>query len=294
MMAQAPSRPAPNLRLAPILDEVARYIGRHGLTEGAPGSAKGTLRIELERHVRRTVQVYWTPFMVEIEGDSVGLHLEVAEPKVHWAEAYLSPNQRNWVLFFGERSDGDIQLLYYEDKATPEEAIESFFGFSGWYVLTATDSKWSDVVYQVADDLPWLPRNRAQASPVEAAVQESLKKSTIFWMRWRHNGTEHTMPVWYLYDQKAQKIYVLSGERQQLLPGAERIRNCDVILRWKGQNAQVAELPASVRVIGGDDPSWTEVANKIAEKRLNIPGLPEETADRWRDECVILELTLRS
>jgi hypothetical protein len=47
-------------------------------------------------------------------------------------------------------------------------------------------------------------------------------------------------------------------------------------------------------VIGGDDPSWTEVANKIAEKRLNIPGLPEETARRWRDECVILELTLRS
>jgi hypothetical protein len=94
--------------------------------------------------------------------------------------------------------------------------------------------------------------------------------------------------------RQAQKIYVLSGERQQLLPGAERIRNCDVILRWKGQNAQVAELPASVRVIGGDDPSWTEVANKIAEKRLNIPGLPEETAIRWRDECVILELTLRS
>src|SRR5918996_834531 len=103
MMAQAPPRPAPNLRLTPILDEVARYLGRHGLREGAPGSAKGTLRIELERHVRRTVQVYWTPFMVEIEGDSVGLHLEVAEPRVHWAEAYLSPDQRNWVLFFGDR-----------------------------------------------------------------------------------------------------------------------------------------------------------------------------------------------
>ena len=64
--------------------------------------------------------------------------------------------------------------------------------------------------------------------------------------------------------------------------------------RWKGRNAQVAELPAGVRVIGGDDPGWTEVANKIAEKRLNIPGLPEETARRWRDECIILELTLRS
>ena len=34
-------------------------------------------------------------------------------------------------------------------------------------------------------------------------------------------------------------------------------------------------------------------SSQIAEKRLNIPGLPEETARRWRDECHILELTLR-
>jgi predicted amidophosphoribosyltransferase len=34
------------------------------------------------------------------------------------------------------------------------------------------------------------------------------------------------------------------------------------------------------------------IAERIAEKRLNIPGLPEETARRWRDECVILQLDL--
>jgi hypothetical protein len=66
-----------------------------------------------------------------------------------------------------------------------------------------------------------------------------------------------------------------------------------VILRWKGQNSSVAELPANVRVIEGNDPDWDEIAGRVAEKRLNIPGLPEDTADRWRDECVILELTLR-
>ena len=100
------------------------------------------------------------------------------------------------------------------------------------------------------------------------------------------------MPVWYLYDQKADRIYVLSGERQQTLPGAEKMRECDVILRWKGRNASVAELPAQVKVIRGEDPEWTDVADKIAEKRLNIPGAPEDTAQRWRDECVILELAL--
>jgi hypothetical protein len=100
------------------------------------------------------------------------------------------------------------------------------------------------------------------------------------------------MPVWFVYDQKTQKIYVLSGERQQDLPGAAHMRECDVILRWKGKNAAVAELRAGVRVLTGTDPEWNEIADKVAEKRLNIPGLPEETAKRWRDECVILELTL--
>jgi hypothetical protein len=70
------------------------------------------------------------------------------------------------------------------------------------------------------------------------------------------------------------------------------MRECDVILRQKGKNVQIAEIPASVRVLPlGEE--WDEAAEKIAEKRLNIPGLPEETAKRWRDECVILELRLR-
>jgi hypothetical protein len=47
-----------------------------------------------------------------------------------------------------------------------------------------------------------------------------------------------------------------------------------------------------VRVLA-PGPEWDEVAEKIAEKRLNIPGLPEDTAKRWRDECVILEIKLR-
>jgi hypothetical protein len=84
---------------------------------------------------------------------------------------------------------------------------------------------------------------------------------------------------------------VLSGERQQTIPNAANLRNVDVLVRWKGKNARVAEIPASVRVLP-QGPEWDTIAEKIAEKRLNIPGLPEETARRWRDECHILELTL--
>jgi hypothetical protein len=238
--------------------------------------------------------VYWTPFQATIPDDCIGLHLEVAEPRVHWAEAYLSPTARNWVFCFYEREDGDIQLAYYRDYGTPQEAVEGFFNLSGWYVLTATDKTWADVTYEVAEGIELTEQQRARSGEATtAAAQESLKKSTILWMRWRSNGRTLTMPVWFLFDNKTSKIYVLSGEREQTLPGAEEMRECDVILRWKGKNARVAELAADVRVIP-EGPEWDEVAEKVAEKRLNIPGLPEETARRWRDTCTLLELTLRS
>jgi hypothetical protein len=281
-------------RLTPILDEVARALARNGIKEGSVWGAKAALRVELETHVRRTVQAYWTGFEAVIPGRSIGLHLEVAEPTVHWAEAYLTHEHRNWVFIFAERPDGDIQLVHYADYAAPERALEMFFNLSSWYVLEATDKSWSDVVYQVSEDLLWTEVERTVAGASQSsAVQESLKKSTLFWLKWR-TDREHTLPVWYFYDQKAGKIYVLSGERQQTLPGAESIRAATVILRWKGKNASVAEIPANVRVIKGTDPDWDEIADRVAEKRLNIPGLPEDTAQRWKDECVILELTLRT
>lgn len=135
-------------RLDPLLEEVARGIGRFGIKEGDPGGP-AVLRVELEEGVRRIVQVYWTPFQIQIERQCIGLHLEVAEPRVHWAECYISPDQRNWVLCFHERPDGEIQLAYHRDYPTPEEAIDGFFKLSAWYVLTATNKNWSDVVYHV-------------------------------------------------------------------------------------------------------------------------------------------------
>lgn len=279
-------------RLTSILDEVAGAISKNGLRSGKAEGANAALRVELEENVRRIVQVYWTGFEINIPDRAVGLHLDIAAPKVHWAECYLAPRARNWVLCFHERDDGEMQLAYYRDYATPTEALKGFFDLASWYCLVPTDTEWKDVVYEVSEALPWSTEHEllAEAS-TSSAVQESLKKSTIIWMRWTHEGREFTMPVWYVLYQ--DKIYVLSGERQQTLPGAERIRECDVIIRWRMKNAQVAEIAASVRKLE-PGPEWDEIAERIAEKRLNIPGLPEDTAKRWRDECVILELALRA
>jgi hypothetical protein len=279
-------------RLAPIRELVARAIAGRGLKKGPDGAA--VLRVDVEEGVRRIVQVYWTPFEAAVPGECLSLHLEIAEPTVHWAEAYLTPDYRNWVFFFAERPDGDVQLVHYADFATPDEAVRAFFDKAAWYTLVPTDKSWDDVTYTVAEALDWAEEETAvEAGSVGAGVQESLKKSTIVWLRWRADGRDVTMPVWFVYDNKTSKLYVLSGERQQTIPGAERLREVDVIFRWKGKNARIGDVPAKVRVIP-HGPEWDEVAEKVAEKRLNIPGLPEDTARRWRDECVLLELSLLS
>ena len=291
-MAIASEGLAPHL--SSIIREVARGVARVGAKSDASGT-KGLLKVDRAQGVKRVFRVYWTPFQINMVGDVVTLRLDVPKPRLHWCEAYLSPDQRNWILYFYEREDGDPELVYYRDYATPAEAVEAFFGFAEWYALTPTDTTWDEISYTVADDFDW-SEGRETLLPTSLApgVQESLKKSTIFWMRWSDNGHEHQMPVWYVYEQKLGKIYVLSGERQQLIPGAERIRSADVIFRQKGKNVRLAEIPASVRVVPKNTDEWDERAEKLAEKRLNIPGLPEDTARRWRDECEILELTLRS
>lgn len=286
--------PAYETALQDVLDEVARVIGRRGIEEGGAADAKALLRVEREQGVKRVIRAYWTGFEVNLPGESIALHLEVAEPRVRWTECYLSPEYRNWVLCFAERDDGEVQLVHYRDYATSSEAIEGFADLSTWYTLTASDLTWSDVVYQLGDGVELTPHLETIASgATSAAIQESLKKSTILWLKWDSPAGEQTMPVWFLYDAKTGKINILSGERQQTIPGAENLREATIVLRWKGKNSQVAELPVDVRVLEPGS-EWDEVAEKIAEKRLNIPGLPEETARRWRDECVILELTLQT
>lgn len=278
-------------RLVEIVEEVMRDAARRGIRRGNASDAPGVLRVELEENIKRVIQVYWTPFEADVPGQSIGLHLEVAEPRVHWAECYLTPDYRNWFFCFHERPDGDIQLAYHQDYATPEEALRGFFNLATWYVLTPTDRTWDDIVLQMAPELDWGDRLEVLSGSSSAApVQEALKKSTIIWLRWETGSEQHTMPVWFVNDKG--RIYVLSGERQQTIPGAAELRECDVILRWKGKNARIAEIPASVKVLE-PGPEWDQAAEKIAEKRLNIPGLPEETARRWRETCVILELILR-
>ncbi len=288
----ATTESALNPRISALRDAVARAVAGHGIRKQEKSGGPAVLSVKLEQGVRREIKAYWTPFVADIPGPVVSLNLEIREPKLWWSECYLSPDYRNWVFCFSTRPDGDVQLTYYADYATPAEALEGFFDHSGWYLLTPADKDWTEIVYEVEEGLGWDHLETTTVSfPDHAAIQESIKKSTIIWLRWKdyEDGIERTMPVWFLNDKGT--IYVLSGERQQTIPHVEGLKLCDVIFRLKGKNARVGEVPASVRLLE-KGPGWDEIAEKIAEKRLNIPGLPEATAKRWRDTCEILELTL--
>lgn len=282
-------------RLAPILEAVAAELGRRGITIGDPSSSNARLHVRREESVCRVIKVYWTPFQADIPGVSIGLHLEIDKPTKHWVEAYISPESVSWIFCFHERPvDGEYQLAYYQQTADPVKAVKDFFDLASWYTLTPTDVTWRDVMCAIDSETGWSEAHNLDAAGAELdkSIQESLKKSTIVWLRWRDSeDQERTMPVWFVFQDG--KLYVISGERQQTVPDAERLRRAEIIIRWKGHgNARVAELPVDVRIIR-PGPEWDPIAEKLAEKRLNTPGAPEDTARRWRDDCVILELTPR-
>lgn len=120
-------------------------------------------------------------------------------------------------------------------------------------------------------------------------VREALKKSTIVWLQWKRRGVERSLAVWYVPD--GDRLLVLSGERQQRIPSPHDLFDCTVVVRSKGKDILLAELPARACVIAPDSEGWDDAAAKLAEKRLNTPGLPQDTARRWREDCVIIELT---
>lgn len=282
-------------RLAPVLEAVAKEMARRSVAIGDPSSAPASLQIKREENVKRVVQVYWTPFQAEVPGSSVGLHLNIEKPTKHWVEGYFSPDGASWVFCFHTRSDGDYQLAYYRQNNDYELAVQEFFDLASWYALVPCDLTWDDVKTGIGPEVGWTDAHTVAAGgggeELDKAITESLKKSTIVWLRWNDSsGTERTMPVWYI--QQDNRLYVVSGERQQTVPNARELKRASVIVRWKGHgNAQVADLQADVRVVP-HGPDWDTIAEKLAEKRLNTPGAPEDLAARWRDEADILELTL--
>jgi hypothetical protein len=128
-------------------------------------------------------------------------------------------------------------------------------------------------------------------SPVDIPkeVEVGLKRSDVIWVGTGDRGA----PSWFAYENSS--IYVVSqrepGAAEQTVPGLNgSTEDLLVVTRRKGRETALDRFHAKVRVIP-PGPEWEEAAKLLVDRRRSRAGSPAETIERWRDTCLIAELT---
>ena len=129
-------------------------------------------------------------------------------------------------------------------------------------------------------------------------VEDGLKRSDVIWVgveaaKKGGNGRPKTIPAWFVYRQG--KIYLVSqlkpGADEQTVPGLPDASELVVITRRKGRDTSLDRFHASVRVLDPAQPEYDQAIKFLADRRRSRFGPPEESIARWRESCVIAELT---
>jgi hypothetical protein len=133
-------------------------------------------------------------------------------------------------------------------------------------------------------------------------IEDGLKRSDVIWLgvdaqKTRELGGRNSLsgklvPAWFAYRQG--KIYVLSqrdhGPQEQTIPGLDG-HEVVVVTRRKGRDTALDRFRASVRILEPDEADYQQAAAVLADRRRSRVGPPEDSMARWRDSCVIAELT---
>jgi hypothetical protein len=128
-------------------------------------------------------------------------------------------------------------------------------------------------------------------------VEDGLKRSDVIWVGVEDpksgNGRPKTIPAWFVYRQG--KIYLVSqlepGPDEQTVPGLPGASELLVITRRKGRDTSLDRFHASVRILEPGQPEYDQAIKFLADRRRSRFGPPEESIARWRQSCVIGELT---
>ncbi len=134
------------------------------------------------------------------------------------------------------------------------------------------------------------PQSARAGGVLLEASEAALKKGSICWVTIpQQDGSEVSRPAWYV--QQGQKLFVLSGETEQVLPNIE---NCDVVtltVKSKDIKATIGEMEADVRVVT-DAEEYDRVATLGLGTRLNLKD-GDGALERWKHNCRMVELTPR-
>lgn len=320
-----PMAKAQTITIEDIKDRIAHNLSEYRIPEGS--GEIGSVTLAKHAAVARSFRAHWTGFKLFFPGPTVVLKAAVHDGR-YWVEGYISSAQPSWVLAFRNkppareagrpRPDDELarpqevetalahrhglieagilsseELIRMEDLDDPLEAIDTFFNYTTFYVLKTLGEPWERFGYTADQSIGWDRGDTALAAlPMDAAIDEGLRKSDIIWITPDNSPDGRAIPCWFVY--KDGKAYVLSGERQQIIPNATRVRDAKVVARWKMRDARLTDFRAAVRPITAASPEeFAEVAILLLNKRQSVTGTPQENLERLKRECVILELTPR-
>ncbi|MGH8899170.1 MAG: hypothetical protein ACRDZ4_19620 [Egibacteraceae bacterium] len=123
----------------------------------------------------------------------------------------------------------------------------------------------------------------------EETFKKALSKGTIIWLAVPgERGQTRNHPVWFVLD--AGKVYIFDGPTEQDVPGLATASQVEIIARSKDARSRVSCVPATVRLVPGDDPLFDRIAQTGMGRRLNLPD-GEGALERWRKNCSLVELT---
>jgi hypothetical protein len=132
-----------------------------------------------------------------------------------------------------------------------------------------------------------------QAAPekLPKEIEDGLRKSDVIWVGVEYQGKDVTIPSWFVY--RNGKIYVLSSKdpslEEQTIPGLPDARDVVVITRRKYRDTSLDRFRAVCRVLEG--PEWDQAAALLADRRRSRVGAPQDSIKRWKNSCLIAELT---
>lgn len=124
-------------------------------------------------------------------------------------------------------------------------------------------------------------------------LEDAVKKSDVIWVGEERNGRDRAVPVWFAYHQG--RIYLVhsdardSGEQQ--IPGLPEASELVVVTRHKYRETRAGRFRAAVRLIEPNNPEFDPLAAVLADRRRDRHGPPQDAIRKWKQSCVIAELT---
>jgi hypothetical protein len=125
------------------------------------------------------------------------------------------------------------------------------------------------------------------------AIEDAVKKSDVLWVGEERNGRDRAVPVWFAYNQG--RIYLIHSDQrdsgEQQIPGLPDAGELVVVTRHKYRETRAGRFRAAVRLIEPDSPEFDSHAAVLADRRRDRHGPPQDAIRKWKQSCVIAELT---